>query len=82
MNTMQNEMTESQQRVLVRTFRTIVEARSIGHDGNKNCEYQAGYYVGFLMGLTHIPEVQQALQREVDRWWWQQELANNKTVDA
>ena len=66
MNTMQNEMTESQQRDLVRTFQATVEARSIGHDGKKSYEYIADRYIGFLMGLTHIEAVQQALQRAVD----------------
>ena len=65
---MKNKMTDSQQRDLFRKFQGVVEERSTQFDGSKSYGYQAGYYIGFLMGLTHIPEVQKALQLEVNRW--------------
>jgi hypothetical protein len=79
---MKNNKTISQQRVLVRQFQAMVEARSVGHDGDKSYGYQAGYYIGFLMSLAHIPEVQTALLADIDCWERSQASLKIETVTA
>ena len=77
-----NEMSYSQQSDLMNKFTKMVEDRSVQGDGYKSYGFQAGYYLGMLREFTHLPEVQQALQREVARWEWQQELTKKETAAA
>ena len=77
-----NKLSYSQQSDLLNKLTKMVEERSIQGDGYKSYGYQAGYYIGLLGGLTHIPEVQQALQTELARWEWQQELNKKETAAA
>ena len=77
-----NEMSYSQQSDLMNKFTKMVEDRSTQKDGYKSYGYQAGYYIGMLMEFTHLPEVQRALQREVARWEWEQELTKKEAVAA
>lgn len=61
-------LTSSQERDLCNRFQTMIKERSMQCDGSESYGYQAGFSIGFLNTIAFIPEVQEALQVEIDRW--------------
>ena len=52
---------------LLRSFNDMVVERS-EWKGEPSYGYQAGFYTGFLHNLLHCPEVEAAMEKELQRW--------------
>ena len=49
-------------------FIEMIESRSIQLTGDVSHSYMLGFYLGFVKGLTHVPEVKNAMLAEIERW--------------